>query len=77
MASGLDYKNLPQDVRPGDTLLLDDGRIVLERVRRARERASSTVVEQGGALCNNKGINRQAAAGSRRRRSPTRTCRTS
>ena len=26
----LDYKNLPQDVQPGDTLLLDDGRIVME-----------------------------------------------
>ena len=26
---GLDYKNLPKDVRAGDTLLLDDGRIVL------------------------------------------------
>jgi pyruvate kinase len=26
---GLDYQNLPNDVRPGDTLLLDDGRIVL------------------------------------------------
>ena len=26
---GLDYRNLPNDVRPGDTLLLDDGRIVL------------------------------------------------
>src|SRR5262245_34165759 len=25
---GLDYKNLPSDVRAGDTLLLDDGRIV-------------------------------------------------
>src|SRR3954465_15642131 len=26
---GLDYKDLPKDVREGDTLLLDDGRIVL------------------------------------------------
>src|SRR6187431_3364796 len=26
---GLDYKNLPKDVHKGDTLLLDDGRIVL------------------------------------------------
>jgi pyruvate kinase len=24
-----DYRNLPNDVKPGDTLLLDDGRIVL------------------------------------------------
>src|SRR4029077_8666578 len=27
---GLDYKELPRDVKPGDMLLLDDGRIVLE-----------------------------------------------
>ena len=26
---GLDYKELPRDVRPGDTLLLNDGLIVL------------------------------------------------
>ncbi|MBX9812878.1 MAG: pyruvate kinase [Burkholderiales bacterium] len=55
---GLDYKNLPKDVRPGDTLLLDDGRIVLgvSSVRGAR---ISCVVEQGGMLSNNKGINRK------------------
>jgi pyruvate kinase len=28
-AVGLDYKELPRDVRPGDTLLLNDGLIVL------------------------------------------------
>ncbi|HKU70712.1 MAG TPA: pyruvate kinase [Burkholderiales bacterium] len=55
---GLDYKKLPNDVRPGDTLLLDDGRIVLgvSSVRGAR---IVTLVEQGGALSNNKGINRK------------------
>lgn len=55
---GLDYKNLPNDVRAGDTLLLDDGRIVLgvENVQGSRIR---TVVEQGGVLSNNKGINRR------------------
>ena len=27
---GIDYKELPQDVAPGDTLLLNDGAIELE-----------------------------------------------
>ena len=27
---GLDYKELPHDVKPGDVLLLDDGKIVLD-----------------------------------------------
>ncbi|MDP2240224.1 MAG: pyruvate kinase [Burkholderiales bacterium] len=55
---GLDYKNLPKDVRAGDTLLLDDGRIVLgvSSIRGAR---INCVVEQGGILSNNKGINRK------------------
>lgn len=55
---GLDYKNLPKDVREGDTLLLDDGRIVLGVSGVAGSRIS-TVVEQGGVLSNNKGINRR------------------
>ncbi len=55
---GLDYKNLPNDVRPGDTLLLDDGRIVLG-VTSVRGPKIFTVVEQGGPLSNNKGINRK------------------
>jgi pyruvate kinase len=55
---GLDYKNLPQDVRRGDTLLLDDGRIVLN-VSDVHGSRIETVVEQGGALSNNKGINRR------------------
>ncbi|MCC7484083.1 MAG: pyruvate kinase [Burkholderiales bacterium] len=55
---GLDYKNLPNDVRPGDTLLLDDGRIVLG-VSSVRGSRINTVVEQGGVLSNNTGINRK------------------
>ena len=55
---GLDYKNLPNDVRPGDTLLLDDGRIVLG-VASVRGPRIGCIVEQGGVLSNNKGINRK------------------
>jgi pyruvate kinase len=55
---GLDYKNLPHDVRPGDTLLLDDGRIVLG-VSEVHGSRITTLVEQGGVLSNNKGINRR------------------
>jgi pyruvate kinase len=55
---GLDYRNLPQDVAPGDTLLLDDGRIVLG-VTQVKGPRINCVVEQGGALSNNKGINRK------------------
>ncbi|MGA7801106.1 MAG: pyruvate kinase [Gammaproteobacteria bacterium] len=55
---GLAYKQLPDDVRRGDTLLLDDGQIVLwvEEVRGAEIECRVVV---GGALSNNKGINRQ------------------
>jgi pyruvate kinase len=55
---GLDYKELPRDVEPGDLLLLDDGRISLE-VTAVRGTEVHTVVRQGGVLSNNKGINRQ------------------
>ena len=55
---GLDYKKLPNDVRTGDTLLLDDGRIVLG-VSSVRGERILCVVEQGGPLSNNKGINRK------------------
>ncbi len=55
---GLDYRDLPRDVRPNDTLLLNDGLIVLTVVRVAGS-AIETVVKVGGELSNNKGINRQ------------------
>jgi pyruvate kinase len=55
---GLDYKELPRDVKPGDTLLLNDGLIVLG-VEAVRGEAVHTVVQVGGELSNNKGINKQ------------------
>lgn len=55
---GLDYKELAQDVRPGDLLLLNDGLIVLA-VTETRGKAVHTRVEIGGELANNKGINKK------------------
>ncbi len=53
----LDYKRLPHDVSPGDTLLLDDGRIVMRVVKIIQEQIHC-IVEVEGELSNNKGINR-------------------
>ncbi|MEW6353139.1 MAG: pyruvate kinase [Pseudomonadota bacterium] len=55
---GITYKQLPQDVKRADTLLLDDGRIVLwvDQVSGAQIECRVVV---GGELSNNKGINRQ------------------
>lgn len=55
---GLDYKELPNDVETGATLMLDDGRIVLG-VSKVKGHQIFCVVEQGGVLSNNKGINRK------------------
>jgi len=55
---GLDYKELPRDVRAGDVLLLDDGKIVLD-VTGVEGSRIRTVTRHGGTLSNNKGINRQ------------------
>ncbi len=54
---GLNYKNLPKDVSTGDTLLLDDGRLVLE-VKKVQKHQVICSVKVGGQLSNNKGINR-------------------
>ena len=55
---GLDYKELPRDVKPGDVLLLNDGLIVLT-VDHVRGDEVHTTVKLGGELSNNKGINKQ------------------
>jgi len=55
---GVSYPDLPNDVTAGDTLLLDDGRLVL-RVDTIEGTRVHTHVLVGGRLSNNKGINRQ------------------
>ncbi|RLJ67714.1 pyruvate kinase [Sulfurisoma sediminicola] len=55
---GLDYPELVDDVHPGDVLLLDDGRIVMD-VDQIDGTQIRCIVRQGGELSNNKGINRQ------------------
>ncbi|HSW20676.1 MAG TPA: pyruvate kinase [Ramlibacter sp.] len=55
---GLDYKELPRDVKPGDVLLLNDGLIVLT-VDSVKGEQVLTTVKLGGELSNNKGINKQ------------------
>ena len=54
---GIDYKELPGDVKAGDILLLDDGllRMRVEEVKGSEIRCR---VEVGGVLSNHKGINR-------------------
>ena len=54
---GLDYKDLPRDVRPGDTLLLNDGLLRLTVDKVLGDQVHTTVVV-GGELSNNKGINK-------------------
>jgi pyruvate kinase len=53
---GVTYKGLCSDVKVGDTLLLDDGRLALQ-VTAIKGRVIETEVTLGGVLSNNKGIN--------------------
>ncbi len=55
---GISYKALVDDVGRGDTLLLDDGAVVLW-VEETKGSEIDTRVVVGGELSNNKGINRQ------------------
>ena len=55
---GVTYKALATDVKRGDNLLLDDGRIVLW-VEEVVDQEIHCKVVNGGVLSNNKGINRE------------------
>lgn len=50
------FKGLPGDVRPGDTILIDDGRIALEAVE-VTDTEVVTKVVVAGPVSNHKGIN--------------------
>ena len=55
---GLDYKELVNDVAPGDTLLFNDGQMSM-RVDAVSPRTVECTVIEGGVLSDRKGINRQ------------------
>ncbi len=50
------FKGLPADVQPGDSLLIDDGKVSLRAVSVTATDVLTEVVE-GGTVSNNKGIN--------------------
>jgi len=55
---GVDYKNLPNEVKPRDMLLLDDGLILLS-VEKVEKDKIYCKVQLGGKLSSHKGINRR------------------
>ncbi len=55
---GADYEHLHKDVKPGDLLLLDDGKIIFT-VEKIQGTAVHCCVTVGGKLSNNKGINKR------------------
>ncbi len=53
---GTTHKGLPDDCNPGDTVLVDDGKVKLEVIEVDGPRVRTRVLE-GGPVSNNKGIN--------------------
>ena len=53
---GTTFKGLPGDVKPGDLLLIDDGKVTLKATA-VTDTTVTTVVEIAGQISNNKGIN--------------------
>ena len=53
---GTTFKGLPGDVKPGDLLLIDDGKVCLKATE-VSATTVTTVVESGGPVSNNTGIN--------------------
>ena len=52
----ISHAGLPQEVRPGDRVLLDDGALELQ-VRRTRRHEVECIVVRGGTLRSHKGVN--------------------
>lgn len=53
----INYIDFPKDVRPGERILLDDGKLIFEVVETNRKNQVITKVIQGGPLKPNKGVN--------------------
>jgi len=53
----MNYETFPQDVKPGEKILLDDGKLIFEVVETNKKDAVLTKVVQGGPLKSKKGVN--------------------
>lgn len=53
----MNYETFPQDVKPGERILLDDGKLIFEVLSTNKEDTVETKVVQGGPLKSNKGVN--------------------
>lgn len=53
----MNYKEFPNDVNPGERILLDDGKLIFEVVETNKKTEVVTKVIQGGALKSKKGVN--------------------
>jgi pyruvate kinase len=53
----INYNLLPRDVNPGERILLDDGKLVLEVKETDKKSKIRCEVIQGGLLCSKKGVN--------------------
>ena len=53
----MNYETFPQDVKPGERILLDDGKLIFEVVKTNKKDEVLTEVVQGGPLRSRKGVN--------------------
>ena len=53
----MNYETFPQDVKPGERILLDDGKLIFEVVKTNKKDEVLTEVIQGGPLRSRKGVN--------------------
>ena len=51
------YERFPMDVKVGERILLDDGKLILDVVKTNKKNWVTATVIQGGALSSNKGVN--------------------
>tara|TARA_B100000945_G_scaffold316107_1_gene316408 strand:+ start:1776 stop:3200 length:1425 start_codon:yes stop_codon:yes gene_type:complete len=53
----INYASFPKDVKRGETVLVDDGKIILRVKKTDRDTNVNLIVIQGGLLSSNKGVN--------------------
>ena len=53
----INYTSFPKDVKKGETVLVDDGKIILQVEKTDRDANVNLIVIQGGSLSSSKGVN--------------------